>query len=880
MLSNTLFRTLINDYSKIDNINIDTFDKYLINLNLCNEFHNHNVNGVKGFVFEYITKYNYLQKNLEVYRFNEIPIDVRKSLNLGMKDLGIDIIYKENDEWITVQCKWSSKTNLTINKNQILGFIEEAKQFNNKVLVTNVCNKNKYIQERYNIDWILRKDFEKIINRNFINFIINEIKFKPIAKKHENFALRNCQKEALISLTNSELTKKQCIMFCGTGKSIVMIEYIKSKNCDRIVVLMPSLQLINQFYNNLKQFVNREILCICSKFDRSSLTGDEVDDNQGNDLLAEYLKLESTNIIYTTKPTIIAQKLKQDKLIVLCTYQSSPLLKNYKFNLGLFDEAHKTVGNSFGFAVHNKNCHIDERIFFTATPKYYKGKAENCISMCDENIYGKEVYNYSYSQAKNDNYVLDFEIITYIVPKNMEDLVNETYIKKDNLNVKTEVLIGALILAQHITNSKKTLTYHNTIENAVDYKKTLAYVFAKHDINSKIFTMCGNTKMEKRNEIFSEYESSETAVICSSRVLGEGIDLPCTDTINFVDPRSSTIDVTQCFGRGVRIGENKKKCSVIIPIHYNQIDGKHNYSDLIKILSAVSEIDNKLIANFVNNNENNKIRIVHMNIDNINNENIDVKYNIEDIMKEMSLAIIDSRILCFDYKMNLLFKYCNDKYCVPPIVTKYENVNIGEWLYTQKRTINNVDNELYKKLSVNEYVKDNIDKYLKWVEDNKDKEKLDWTQSQQLLFEYCDTIKCSPKMTAIYKNHNVGSWLHCQKSYIHSVDDTLYKKLSVNKYVKENLDKYLTDVEINKNKNKLDWEQSQQLLFKCSNNMESAPKKRTIYETHKIGRWLDRQKKNINSIDDDLYKKLSVNKYVKESLDEYLKKTKKNENKI
>lgn len=34
MLTNTLFRTLISDYSKCELINIDTFDHFLINLNL------------------------------------------------------------------------------------------------------------------------------------------------------------------------------------------------------------------------------------------------------------------------------------------------------------------------------------------------------------------------------------------------------------------------------------------------------------------------------------------------------------------------------------------------------------------------------------------------------------------------------------------------------------------------------------------------------------------------------------------------------------------------------------------------------------------------------------------------------------------------------
>ncbi len=44
------------------------------------------------------------------------------------------------------------------------------------------------------------------------------------------------------------------------------------------------------------------------------------------------------------------------------------------------------------------------------------------------------------------------------------------------------------------------------------------------------------------------------------------------------------------------------------------------------------------------------------------------------------------------------------------------------------------------------------------------------------------------------------------------------------------------------------------------------------YKDQNIGMWLQDQKKKINSVTSDIYKKLSENKYVKESLDLYLNK--------
>jgi len=129
MLTTTLFRTLITNYSKLNTINITTFDKFLMNLDLCDEYHNHNVNKVKGFVFESLVKYYYVFKHAEVYLFNEIPPIIKETFNLSAQDKGVDIVYKENDTWIPVQCKWKKAINTVIDKNQILGFTKEIQVY-------------------------------------------------------------------------------------------------------------------------------------------------------------------------------------------------------------------------------------------------------------------------------------------------------------------------------------------------------------------------------------------------------------------------------------------------------------------------------------------------------------------------------------------------------------------------------------------------------------------------------------------------------------------------------------------------------------------------------------------------------------------------------
>src|SRR5690606_1679243 len=59
------------------------------------------------------------------------------------------------------------------------------------------------------------------------------------------------------------------------------------------------------------------------------------------------------------------------------------------------------------------------------------------------------------------------------------------------------------------------------------------------------------------------------------------------------------------------------------------------------------------------------------------------------------------------------------------------------------------------------------------------------------------------------------------------------------------------------------------------NKNKATPTNKTKYKQQNIGQWLQTQKKKINKATDDVYIKLSENKYVKENLDEYLDPTKK-----
>jgi hypothetical protein len=59
------------------------------------------------------------------------------------------------------------------------------------------------------------------------------------------------------------------------------------------------------------------------------------------------------------------------------------------------------------------------------------------------------------------------------------------------------------------------------------------------------------------------------------------------------------------------------------------------------------------------------------------------------------------------------------------------------------------------------------------------------------LFEYCNNYNNIPKYHVKHNGYNVGDWYNINKKKIKSIDDELYKQLSINEIIKCDLDEYL-----------------------------------------------------------------------------------------
>ena len=98
---------------------------------------------------------------------------------------------------------------------------------------------------------------------------------------------------------------------------------------------------------------------------------------------------------------MISSFLKQNSekiKIIITTYQSGKKVidavnqANIIFDIGIFDEAHKTVGaknKPFAQLLYDENIKIKKRLFMTATERVFKGDSDSIVSMDDEKYTGK-----------------------------------------------------------------------------------------------------------------------------------------------------------------------------------------------------------------------------------------------------------------------------------------------------------------------------------------------------------------------------------------------------------------------------------------------------------------------------------------------------------
>jgi superfamily II DNA or RNA helicase len=400
-----------------------------------------------------------------------------------------------------------------------------------------------------------------------------------------SISLRKYQKEADIAITTTfKNGEKQALlkMFCGTGKTRVLVKQLTSNKNNLSVIVFPSISLITQFnqdyvlkHNWKELFDKYKILSICSKNEKP----DEITNKKIN---------------YTTsQESIYKFILENDKKLISITYQS---LNNFveifnslnlTIDLLIFDEAHHIIGNEIQKIVFespeftNKVKHI---LYSTATPKNDNGIIMYDSDYPETSKCGVLAYSYTHYQAVEDGICKNFEIaIDFFVGD--DDNYQNTY--------------QAIARSIFESGNHRILVFHSYSEKAIGDRSTVVDFVNKNNIETFrkeymkvletefpekkrkyygkkliISGITGKTKSNEKYKILKDFDDVDTDciyILSSCRTIGEGVDTKYANQIVFKDPKQSYADIIQNIGRACRkpIAESLP-ATILLPVWVNR----------------------------------------------------------------------------------------------------------------------------------------------------------------------------------------------------------------------------------------------------------------------------------------------------------------------
>jgi superfamily II DNA or RNA helicase len=589
----------------------------------------------KGDIFELVTKEYllsdpvYSTKLRSVWLLKDVPLKVREYLELPVTDQGIDLIAetKEGEYW-AIQCKYHSDATHNVTWREISTFTGLAfgicKNISFGLLCTTGDRYTKVLSGQQRIG-ICAYDIWSGLQQDFFKRLITRDKSLPLVpftpRAHQTRAIDRAKTHFSYGLNK----RGKLIMPCGTGKSLTSFWINEALDANTTLIAVPSISLLRQtLYVWTREFTAKgmsaglEWLCVCSD--------ETVSDNSTDEL--ESLP-QDLGVPCTTEASAIAEWFRKTdgakKRIIFTTYQSGRRIidaskaAGITFDLGIFDEAHKTVGNQnslFSLMLFDKNISIQRRLFMTATERRYIGKSDQIASMEDPLIYGETIDLLTFKAALKQvpKIICDYKILTLFITKAevVEMILGNKFVKPDNGKWSAEVeseMLAALVAVKKAMQQypiKHVVSFHSSIARAKAFKKNADIFTATLPQYGSLDTyhISGSDPSSVRQYTLNAFNDSNHSLVTNARCLTEGIDLPGIDCVVFADPKKSKVDIVQALGRALRPAPNKEFGYIVIPVlldnekDFEDIIEENTFSDLMLTLRALASNDERVIDEF------------------------------------------------------------------------------------------------------------------------------------------------------------------------------------------------------------------------------------------------------------------------------------------
>ncbi|EIC28452.1 DEAD/DEAH box helicase [Methylomicrobium album] len=543
-------------------------------------------------------------------------------------DCGIDLVFQhKNGETWAVQAKCYS-SNHDITKNDVDKFLSESNRagIDKRLLIatTDRIGKNAIqvceAQEKTVVRFLL-SDFERSELEYPSHY--NEL---YRGKRKEPPKPRPHQLEAIVSVAdNFQHTERgQLIMACGTGKTFTTLWIKEELASKRTLVLLPSLSLLSQTLREWTFAASQpfDVLCVCS---------DETVGKRGEDETIQ--SVSELAFPVTSDAEEIRRFINGDgSKVIFSTYQSSPMVADAQagdftlaFDLVVADEAHRCTGkitSAFSTVLDNNRIIATKRLFATATPRTYTASVKKTAEdrgvevacMDDETVFGKVLYSLPFGKAIRQNLLTDYRIVIIGVDspmiakwiKNRELIKTDSGIENDAESLAAQI---GLLKAIKDYDLKRVISFHSRVSRAESFKndvqEVLTWIYEEHRPTGELWSdfVSGAMATDKRRQKLDYLKGlghNQRGLITNARCLSEGVDVPSLDGVAFIDPKNSQVDIVQAVGRAIRLSEDKKFGTIVIPVFIEQGDNAiasieaSNFKPVWEVLNAFKAHDEVL----------------------------------------------------------------------------------------------------------------------------------------------------------------------------------------------------------------------------------------------------------------------------------------------
>ncbi|WP_405940269.1 Helicase associated domain protein [Streptomyces sp. NBC_00726] len=413
--------------------------------------------------------------------------------------------------------------------------------------------------------------------------------------------------------------RTQVVMATGSGKTLVAARIAEELHTGRVLVLVPSLDLLAQTESAWREGGRRGPM-----IGVSSLRGEEVPFPNTTDVdeLVEWTRGLDKVTVYATYASLGLGTLERAHAAGLPAW-----------DLIVVDEAHRVSGRiGKPWAVVHDNTRIPalRRLYMTATPRLWQldqdkagAPGELVASMEDdpEGPFGSRCFTLTLSEAIDRGICAPYQVVCVDVTDTAlqaAQLLGAENRSAEVRGTRLAALQTALVKASAQEGFRRTLVFHHMVKEAEAFAAGLPDIAAQlHANDPDLYPktiwanwLCGDHKPLQRRRLLEEFAAGiatdgtvvEKCFLCSVKVLGEGVDTRNCDSVYWADVRGSMPDLVQAVGRALRMqpGEGKV-ASLVVPVLLGLGETADNmltsraFGGLAKLLEALRAHDARIV---------------------------------------------------------------------------------------------------------------------------------------------------------------------------------------------------------------------------------------------------------------------------------------------